>query len=160
MDETMSDLRHPRSRERFALEMDQGNKVDRDQVGDTNINSILARYEATGQPPRVRSEQPLYGDFTSGEDLFTTLNRVNEIRDNFAALPSDVRAAADNDPVTFLDMCQEPEGRQILAGLGIEFEDELEEPSPPSLRNTGTEPPEGAPPPARADSDEQKPPSE
>jgi len=128
----------------------RANQADRDLV---NINSIISRYIA-GQPNViVSSQEPLYGDFTGPLDLHTQLNRVNAANERFQALPSKVRQAAQNDPVRFLEMFEDPEQLAVLteAGLVVGFPDDQASPPPPSAASENP-PVEPADPPALADS--------
>lgn len=117
------------------LRLSQDGGADQSLRGETNINNIMAHYEATGTVNRVNRQAPLYGDVSNLPDLRTAIDQVREAQASFDALPSQVRAAAANDPVQFLEMMSRPEGREYLQASGLEIYDQVEPdpaPTPPA----------------------------
>lgn len=109
----------------------------------SNINTIVANYFATGIMGKVNAQTPLYGDFTQPQDLQTQLHRVMDAQARFDALPADLRKAASNDPVKFLEMTQDDDGLALLTELGLVMVDDLEPtPDPPIV----ADPPPADPP--------------
>lgn len=124
--------RAPRKRVQSQQNLDtRANQADAEQA---DINSIVATYLATGIVNGVPSQAPLYGDFTQASDLQTQLNRVRQAEEAYARLPSALRNASKNDPVLFLEMFDDEEGRAILEAQGMVVTDEQSElpPSPAS----------------------------
>lgn len=54
---------------------------------------------------KMSDKQPIYGDFTQVKDYQTSLNIVNEAREQFDALPAKVRDRFENDPAKMLAFC-------------------------------------------------------
>lgn len=84
-----------------------------------DINVVMRRYANNGQFPNTNPMQPTYGDFTNSTDYLQARLQVGEAMDEFMQLPSAVRAACDNDPAKFLDMCADPERLEELQDLGL-----------------------------------------
>lgn len=85
----------------------------------TDINAIVARYQSTGILTHLNHQVPQYGDTSAAVDLHTAMNTVNDAEEMFAELPSAVRKAAENDPVTFLNMLATEEGTEALVDAGL-----------------------------------------
>lgn len=66
-------------------------------AADADINTIVRRFNVTGQLPAFNRE-PFYGDFTNVGDYRDALHKVMEADASFAALPAEVRKRFDNDP--------------------------------------------------------------
>lgn len=73
---------------RFAITFTQPSKTKQSERDACNINSIVAKYNRTGeQPQNMRSVTPQYGDFSAVENLHAALNLVNDSMRSFAELP-------------------------------------------------------------------------
>ncbi len=104
-------------------------RVKQSETGATELGSILQRYLEGNVP--VPTERSLYGDFSSGLDFHTALNRVREAEQAFAAVPAHIRSHVQNDPGEFLDMVFDPERRHEMEELGL-VEVHVPEAAPPS----------------------------
>ena len=62
---------------------------------ETNINNIMSKYHKTGQLPVVAASS-FYGDFSSGADFQSAMNRVASVRSAFARLDPKIRDRFDN----------------------------------------------------------------
>lgn len=111
------------------------------------INAIVAQYRKHGTLPKVTLNNPLYGDFTFPEDIHSVREAVEKAEDRFDNLPASVRSAAENDWVTFLEMIQNDEQKQVLIDAGLEIVENTppipDENTPPV---TNTPPPSETPP--------------
>lgn len=139
-------IRKPFDRERSPTELNTDGGADQAAAGDTNINNIMAKYVDSGAVTHVSRSVPLYGDFSEASDLHTATNNVIAAQAAFDALPSEIRAAADNDATTFLAMVQDDDGATILHGLGLEIEGFSPLPSVPPEETPVETPPETPPP--------------
>ena len=96
-------------------------------AGFVDINSVIAGLKV-GNMPTMQAGQALYGDFTDALDLQSSIIQVQDAQDSFMALPSTVRAAAKNDPSTYVEMCSSPAGVAALrAAAGLDQDDALSE---------------------------------
>lgn len=86
---------------------------------ESDINKIVAKYRATGIVMRAPGTAR-YGDFASGLDYKTAIDRVRAAEADFWDLPVEIRNAAENDPGKFIDMVQDEEGRDKLLELGLD----------------------------------------
>lgn len=139
-----------RSTRRTAVSLDRsGGAVQTDRAG-ADINTIVAQYRKNGTLPAVRMLNPLYGDFTFPEDPHSVFEAVAQAQDRFDHLPAAVRAAAGNDPATFLAMMDDEQARDELVKAGLQIVDEAAPASPPQPSETAPaaqpETPSSAPP--------------
>lgn len=107
-------------------------RTNQDDARGTDINVLVAQYMKNGTMPNVYVGDPLWGDFTSPDDLQSCFERWQLAKEKFNDLPATVREAADHDPVQFLRMFDDEGGRQILVDNGLAVDDE---------RNEGNQPP-------------------
>lgn len=85
---------------------------------DTDINVIMARYEKTGQLPRILT-QPLYGDFTNVPTYRESVERIQAADAAFMEIPAKIRAEFDNDPQKFIEFATNPENTEQLTKWGL-----------------------------------------
>jgi len=104
----------------------------------TDVNSILARWIQTGQPPQGRA--PSYGDFSDGLSYHEMHNRVLDAQAAFLDLPVEVRKHVDQDPGAFLDLVHTPEGLRELLELGLDPGWVPEDAPEPAEPGAGVEP--------------------
>lgn len=132
--------RHSTPAARRSTKLSTHGGANPDDEPGTNINSLFAQYRRTGTMPSVPLQNPLYGDFTHPQDLHQALEQIDRSNDTFNALPSDVRTLADNDPVKFLAMCEDPDQRALLESAGLTFTTTTEEPTPTSPTTPDSDP--------------------
>lgn len=92
---------------------------------DCEIESIMKRYQITGQLPPSRSV--ISGDFSDVGDYQACLDKVNKAKDEFAALPSSLRDRFGNDPSAYVDFILNPANVEECCKLGL-----MEKVEPPS----------------------------
>ncbi|AXH71831.1 MAG: internal scaffolding protein [Microviridae sp.] len=83
-----------------------------------DINTIMRRYSVTGQLDHVNQRQAMYGEVPD-YDFAQAMQTVQHARDQFAALPSDLRDRFGNDPARLLAFLQDPANRQEAVTLGL-----------------------------------------
>lgn len=105
--------------ERRATPVNNVGGANPDDAAGVNINTLVAQYRKNGTMPQVNLRNPLYGDFTGPQDLHRAMEHVQAAQDRFAELPADVRSAADNDPVKFLELFEDPAQRALLEEAGL-----------------------------------------
>lgn len=84
---------------------------------DCDIESLMKKFKA-GQPLPVRPAG-VYGDFSDYGDFADCLAKVNKAREDFAALPSDVRERFGHNPEAFVKFALDPANEQECIRLGI-----------------------------------------
>lgn len=88
-----------------------------------DINVIMQRYlegdAPLVDPLKVRSSEPLFGDFSDIPDLQTAQNKLIEANDMFMQLNSNIRLRFNNDPLEFVAFVQNPDNEDELRELGI-----------------------------------------
>lgn len=84
-----------------------------------DINTIMRRYETTGQIDHVNRRQPQYGDFASSVSFHEAMNTVIAAEDMFAALPASIRDRFGNDPENLLKFLDDPANKDEAIELGI-----------------------------------------
>lgn len=114
-----------------------------------NINCIMARWQKTGEIDHINRNSPLYGDFSGAVDFQTSLAQVEEARQAFDALPSELRARMANDPQNLIEFVQNENNREECEALGLleapETATPLVVPIPPTTTETVVEKPPESP---------------
>lgn len=125
-----------------------------------NINTLVAQYKKTGTLPNVGLANPLYGDFTFPDDIHSMREAVYAAEERFNQLPADVRSAADNDWVRFVEMFNDPAEQALLETAGLQITDKPVIPnnSPPP-ESSPSAPPDPDPIPATPSEPPPEPPS-
>lgn len=86
---------------------------------ESDINTIMARYQSTGEIPVLNRVAPQYLDVSEGFDFRTMSDKVLEAKDLFMQLPSVLRNRFSNDPALFLEYVQNPQNRSEMVDLGL-----------------------------------------
>lgn len=83
-----------------------------------DINTIMSRYQSTGELPDLAQRAPQYLDAT-GMDYQDMQNKVVEANNLFNALPSKIRNRFANDPGEFLAFVSDPSNHSELQSMGL-----------------------------------------
>lgn len=108
----------------------EGEPVDRVKQSfkeECDINTIVRRFEQTGEFPYVNPREASFGDVT-GLEFRSMLDTVLEAQAAFDALPADVRDRFNHDPVKFVDFCSKKENAAELEKLGLAAKPLAEDP--------------------------------
>jgi len=92
--------------------------TDQSYGPESDINTIMARYQSTGELPVINRANAQYLD-VSEHDFATHMQMITEAREMFAELPSKLRARFGNDPGAFLGFIDNPDNQKELAQLGL-----------------------------------------
>lgn len=109
--------------------------TDQSFAAEADINTIMARYQSTGEIPVINQTHPQYLDVTE-QDFQRHMNIVREAQALFDDLPSAIRDRFGNDPGAFLGFVSDEANRTEMARMGL-FNDEatstiLSPPPPPT----------------------------
>lgn len=90
-----------------------------------DINTIMARYEASGAISHVNRAEPMYLDTTTYPDLQGAMETFREASLAFNSLPALVRREFDNDPQKFVDFAVEPANVARMREWGLAAPEKL-----------------------------------
>ena len=85
---------------------------------EADINNIMAQYVKTGLMPQGHVK-PSYGDFSSGDDFRSVMDRILIAEAEFGRLPSDIRKRFLNDPAELLNFLSDPNNEEEAITLGL-----------------------------------------
>lgn len=113
-----------------------------------DINHIMARYRETGflvNPMQRATAKPQFGDFSTVSDFMTAQNTIAQARENFDALPSNIRERFGNNPASMLAFLENESNYEEAVKLGLvekrpEPASPSDQPAPP-VSAAGTESP-------------------
>lgn len=88
-------------------------------LNDANINNLMAKYIKTGIAPEAGTRQPIYGDFSNGNDYRNVVENINHANHVFSLLDSETRKGFGNDPAQMLDFMSKPENAEKCRNLGL-----------------------------------------
>lgn len=116
----MSNPRHVTPPKRRASFLNTDGGTNPDDAKGTNLNTLVAQYRKNGTMPNVYVQQPLApSDLVEPRSLHEAIEQSQAAFDRFNELPADVRTAAENDPVRFLEMFNDPTQRDLLESAGL-----------------------------------------
>ncbi|WNK14404.1 MAG: internal scaffolding protein [Microvirus sp.] len=84
-----------------------------------DINTLMARYEASGAISHVNRAMPVYLDTTDYPGLQASMDLFREAAASFNALPATVRREFDNDPQKFIDFASDAENLPRMREWGL-----------------------------------------
>lgn len=109
-----------------------------DGAKDADINTIVKRFERTGQLP-VTNLVGVFEDVSQIGDYRGALDKIMVAEAAFMELPPEVRKRFDNDALQFVAFAVDPNNKAEMVELGL-----LEEVKPPAPAPAGAAPPAGA----------------
>jgi len=110
-----------RDRPRFYSPVGERSRTKQAHKDECDINLIIKRHADTGAISHLNPQAPRFGDFATPYDLKSAIDAVNEAAHTFEQLPAEVRQAAANSPVQFLEMLEDDDGRDELAAAGLDI---------------------------------------
>lgn len=84
-----------------------------------DINTIMRKYQSTGEMPVINQVAPQYLDVSEGFDFQSMQDKVVEARALFMQLPSILRNRFANDPAEFLAYVADPSNHEEMRKLGL-----------------------------------------
>lgn len=113
---------------------------------ETNINTIMRKYENGHAIEHVSRVQGAYGDFTNVQSYQLSLNQVIEAQEAFDQLPAMIRKRFNNDPAHLMTFLEDPSNLDEAVKLGLV--ERKTPPDPPQEKKSSgaapqTPPPEG-----------------
>jgi phage internal scaffolding protein len=85
---------------------------------ESDINTIMSRYQRTGELPQINVVAPQYLDVTE-MNFQDHMNQIREAQELFDQLPSQLRNRFQNDPGAFIDFCGDQNNHPELARMGL-----------------------------------------
>lgn len=92
--------------------------TDQSFAAECDINTIMARYQSTGELPIINQSEAQWLDVTEME-FQDHMNFMVEARNMFDELPSKIRDRFGNDPGAFLGFASDEANRTELAHMGL-----------------------------------------
>lgn len=88
-------------------------------AAECDINNIMKDYLETGTINHKNPKPGVYADLSQIKDLRSSIEDIQKAEDAFMALPAKVRARFENDPVKFVEFCQDSKNQEEAVALGI-----------------------------------------
>lgn len=103
----------------YSLTFPRDSLVTKQSFGpECDINTIMARYQSTGEMPVINQVAPQYLDLDQ-TDFQEAMQIVAGAQTLFAELPSALRTRFNNDPGQFLAFTTNPDNRAEMRALGM-----------------------------------------
>lgn len=118
----------PRLRVSFTCEGESLTKQSMKMECD--INSIMAKWQSTGQVQHVMASEGAFFDASSAPEYQEALNLVQEADASFMALPSSIRNRFSNSPAEFLSFIHNPDNLDEMIRLGLAEKNSPASPDP------------------------------
>jgi len=134
---------------KITLSCPEPSRAKQSFKAECDINTIMAKYQSTGQLPQLNLGNPQYED-TTGYDFQSAAELVASAKSQFNELPSSIRQRFENNPAKFLNFTSNPNNRVELAEMGLltpEATSAILSPQPPADKPLGgvSQPPVDAP---------------
>lgn len=114
----MTTTKPKRQYPRVSITFKKPSKTKQQFKNIANINNLVNQYLSSGEHQHLNPRPPQYG-YASGKDFLESLVIVDDAKQMFAALPSNIRSQFDNDPASFLDFTADPANRTAMAEMGL-----------------------------------------
>jgi len=98
---------------------DDEDLVQHHMAAECDINTIMKRYEKTGELTHIASQAAAYGDFYDVTDYKTGTERLMAADALFMELPASIRDRFHNDPAKFVDFATDEKNLEELRSMGL-----------------------------------------
>lgn len=89
-------------------------------VGETDINAIMKRYNATGVlPVDMAGVQPVFADVSNIGDFASVMQKMTSAQEAFNSLDPHLRARFGNSPADLVEFIQDDRNRDEAVRLGL-----------------------------------------
>lgn len=126
---------------RVLVEFTEPSLTQQQFKDECDINHIMQRYRDTGflvDPLQKVTAKPQFGDFSTVADFMEAQNVIVRARENFEALPSQVRKEFGNDPARMLAFLEQESNYARAVELGL-VEKRPDPPSEPPAQQVSAE---------------------
>ena len=89
---------------------------------ESQILNKIRKYDSQGFFDTINRNPAQYNDFTQVRDLADAIEQIEEARDAFQTIPSDVRKKFNNSPSEFFDFASKESNYDELVKLGLATE--------------------------------------
>jgi len=127
----------PTERKRVQTDVSGPSRTKQANRHETNINLMVGRYKKTGVFSNLNPRTPKYGDFSEAVTLEEAFQLTRAAEKSFMELPAAVRALAQNNPVTFLEMLADEGAVEALKAAGLPIKDTPPVGENPAPQDTG-----------------------
>ncbi len=86
---------------------------------ESQIINKIRKYDSQGFFDSINRNPAQYNDFTQVRDLADAIDQIEEARDAFQTIPSDVRKKFNNSPSEFFDFASKESNYDELVKLGL-----------------------------------------
>ncbi len=113
-----------------------GGRTKQSFTFDADPNTLMRQFTKTGDTDILKRTTAIamQGDFSAVPDFFTALLQVQQVQEDFLALPSKARNHFDNDASLMIDALADPSRAQELVDLGLVDGTSTTKPPPSSNR--------------------------
>lgn len=115
---------------RVSFETEGESLTEQQFAEESQILSKIRRYDSQGFFDSVNRNPGQYNDFTTVRDLADAIDQIEEARDSFQTIPSEIRKRFNNSPSEFFDFASKESNYDELVKLGLataKVVDDLEE---------------------------------
>jgi phage internal scaffolding protein len=98
----------------------QGESLTEQQFAEeSQILNKIRKYDSQGFFDTINRNPAHYNDFTQVRDLADAIDQIEEARDAFQTIPSDIRKKFNNSPSEFFDFASKESNYDELVKLGL-----------------------------------------
>ena len=83
------------------------------------INNIIRRHDRSGVIEHIARGNAIYGDFSNVTDFSDALDQINQAKEEFLNIPSEIREKFQNDAGQFFKFASNPDNIEELRELGL-----------------------------------------
>lgn len=95
------------------------NLVQHSMQAECDVNTIMARYQKTGELSHIAGMAGEYGDFYDVSDYKSGTERIMAAQSLFMELPSSIRDRFHNDPAKFIEFATDEKNIEELRSMGL-----------------------------------------
>jgi len=105
--------------DRVFTEVDRVSMTRQEFALESDINTLMSRFEKSGVPPLGTGIPPRYLDLTDVPDFQAAMQLMIDAEEAFMALPAKVRREFDNDPGKFVAFAEREENLPRMREWGL-----------------------------------------
>lgn len=104
---------------RVSFETEGESLTEQQFAEESQILNKIRKYDSQGFFDTINRNPAQYNDFTQVRDLADAIDQIEEARDAFQTIPSDIRKKFNNSPSEFFDFASKESNYDELVKLGL-----------------------------------------
>lgn len=104
---------------RVSFETEGESLTEQQFAEESTVIAKIRKYDSQGFFDTINRNPAQYNDYSAVTDLASAIDKIDEARESFATIPSDIRKQFNNDPSEFFHFASDEKNFDKLVEMGL-----------------------------------------